>query len=60
MNVPLPAPAPAPGPAPAPTPGNVSYENCDAVRAAGAAPLYAGQPGYVPKLDRDGDGIACE
>ncbi len=31
-----------------------------AVRAAGKAPLYRGQPGYAPKLDRDGDGIACE
>lgn len=36
------------------------YENCTAVRAAGAAPLYRGQPGYAPKLDRDGDGVACE
>lgn len=38
----------------------VFYKNCGAVRAAGAAPLYAGQPGYRPGLDRDGDGIACE
>lgn len=36
------------------------YANCDAARAAGAAPLHAGQPGYRPGLDRDGDGIACE
>jgi cell division protein FtsB len=36
------------------------YQNCDAVRAAGAAPLHRGDPGYAPKLDRDGDGIACE
>ncbi len=60
---PPPAPAPAPPPAPAPEPEpptSVYYENCDAVRAAGAAPLLAGQPGYAPKLDRDGDGIACE
>lgn len=41
-------------------PKSVSYPNCDAVRAAGAAPLYAGQPGYSRKLDRDGDGVACE
>ncbi|KFZ83341.1 hypothetical protein ED92_05405 [Amycolatopsis sp. MJM2582] len=41
-------------------PKAVSYANCDAVRAAGAAPLYAGQPGYNRKLDRDGDGVACE
>jgi hypothetical protein len=40
--------------------GGVYYQNCAAVRAAGAAPLYAGQPGYSRKLDRDGDGIACE
>ena len=28
--------------------------------AAGADPIYAGQPGYSRKLDRDGDGVACE
>ena len=38
----------------------VYYQNCDAVRAAGKAPLYRGQPGYSTKLDRDKDGIACE
>ena len=36
------------------------YPNCSAVRAAGAAPLYQGQPGYSSHLDRDGDGVACE
>ena len=36
------------------------YPNCAAARAAGAAPLYAGQPGYSSNLDRDGDGVACE
>ncbi|WP_243756130.1 excalibur calcium-binding domain-containing protein, partial [Bacillus thuringiensis] len=46
-----------------PTSGNTSsayYKNCDAVRAAGKAPLYKDQPGYSRKLDRDGDGVACE
>ena len=38
----------------------VSYGNCAAARAAGAAPLYRGQPGYASHLDRDNDGIACE
>ncbi|GAA4475311.1 hypothetical protein GCM10023094_12530 [Rhodococcus olei] len=53
--------APPPAPAPAAVPrSSVTYANCAAVRAAGAAPLYAGQPGYSSKLDRDGDGIACE
>lgn len=39
---------------------DVYYKNCDAVRAAGKAPLYRGQPGYRPALDRDNDGVACE
>jgi hypothetical protein len=38
----------------------VYYENCAAARAAGAAPLYAGEPGYRSALDRDHNGIACE
>jgi len=50
-------PAPAPYEPPAPV---TYYANCDAVRAAGAAPLYASQPGYRAALDRDRDGIACE
>ena len=59
---PVEAPAPAPVPAPVAPPPTVSvyYENCDAVRAAGAAPIYAGQPGYALKLDRDKDGIGCD
>jgi hypothetical protein len=40
--------------------GSISYENCDAVRAAGAAPIREGDPGYSRKLDRDGDGVDCE
>ncbi|WP_204745310.1 excalibur calcium-binding domain-containing protein [Glycomyces paridis] len=40
--------------------GDVYYKNCDAVRAAGAAPIHAGEPGYGSHLDRDGDGTACE
>ena len=36
------------------------FRNCDAARAAGAAPMRWGQPGYAPHLDADGDGIACE
>src|SRR5690606_10167197 len=39
---------------------NVYYKNCSAVRAAGAAPIRVGEPGYSRKLDRDGDGIGCE
>lgn len=56
------APAPAPvAPAPVPAaPAAPYYANCAAARAAGAAPLYAGQPGYRTSLDRDRDGVACE
>lgn len=45
--------------APSPDP-EVYYVNCDAVRAAGAAPLYRGDPGFGSHLDGDGDGVACE
>lgn len=38
----------------------VHYRNCAEARAAGAAPIYRGQPGYRQGLDRDGDGVACE
>ncbi|WP_317232966.1 excalibur calcium-binding domain-containing protein [Clavibacter capsici] len=40
--------------------GSVFYANCAAVKRAGKAPLYAGQPGYSFDLDRDRDGVACE
>lgn len=40
--------------------GDVYYPNCAAARAAGAAPIRAGEPGYGGHLDRDGDGKACE
>lgn len=39
---------------------SVYYPNCSAARAAGAAPVRRGQPGYDGHLDRDGDGIGCE
>lgn len=48
-------------PAPAPPPdASVYYANCTAVRAAGAAPIYPGDPGFQSKFDRDKDGIGCE
>ena len=39
---------------------DVYYKNCSEARAAGVTPLYEGDPGYAPYLDRDNDGIACE
>ncbi|MFG3189266.1 excalibur calcium-binding domain-containing protein [Streptomyces omiyaensis] len=42
------------------SPAATYYENCDAAREAGAAPLLRGEPGYREALDREGDGIACE
>jgi len=43
-----------------PQPSYVHYRNCAAAWAAGAAPIYRGQPGYEERLDGDDDGIACE
>lgn len=37
-----------------------AFPNCSAARAAGAAPVREGEPGYGRHLDRDGDGIGCE
>ncbi|WP_260482354.1 excalibur calcium-binding domain-containing protein [Sphingomicrobium flavum] len=36
------------------------FANCAQARAAGAAPVKRGDPGYGPHLDRDGDGVGCE
>lgn len=47
--------------APAPPPvAASSYANCTEARAAGVTPLHRGEAGYSAKLDRDGDGVACE
>jgi hypothetical protein len=42
------------------TAAEVYYANCAAARAAGAAPIRQGQPGYRTALDGDRDGIACD
>jgi hypothetical protein len=52
-------PAPVPSSAPAPAPGT-PFENCAAARAAGAAPVHRGEPGYGPHLDGNNDGVGCE
>ncbi|GAB7387423.1 hypothetical protein BSNK01_12590 [Bacillaceae bacterium] len=58
---PLPQPEPQPQPQPEPQPvQEVYFANCSEARAAGAAPIYEGEPGYRLKLDRDRDGVACE
>jgi hypothetical protein len=38
----------------------VYYKNCAAARAAGAAPIQKGEPGYRSALDGDDDGTACD
>lgn len=45
---------------PAALKSSVYYRNCAAARAAEAAPVYRGDPGYSSHLDADGDGIGCE
>ncbi len=42
------------------SPSQGAFRNCAAARAAGAAPVRYGDPGYGPHLDRDNDGIGCE
>ncbi|WP_420098084.1 GmrSD restriction endonuclease domain-containing protein [Corynebacterium sp.] len=73
-EVPPPAPEVEPEPAPAQpavpvapagepggeSAGEVYYANCAAARAAGAAPILRGQPGYRAQMDGDNDGVACE
>jgi len=54
-----PAGAVSSSPKPA-TSSTVYYQNCNKARRAGAAPLYPGDPGYSTKLDKDGNGIACD
>ncbi|WP_406185418.1 excalibur calcium-binding domain-containing protein [Streptomyces sp. NBC_01006] len=36
------------------------YKTCAEAKAAGAAPMRRGRPGYREALDRDKDGIACD
>ncbi|WP_405662966.1 excalibur calcium-binding domain-containing protein [Streptomyces sp. NBC_01166] len=71
ITVSEPTPSPTPKPTPTVTPApkakatkpaapSVYYENCDAARAAGAAPVRRGDPGYAAHLDRDDDGVGCE
>jgi len=50
----------APAPRRAAARSGVYYSGCREARAAGAAPMYRGDPGYRPEMDGDNDGIACE
>jgi hypothetical protein len=60
VRVPPADPAPAPQPLVASPPSSSYFKNCSEAKAAGAAPLFAGEPGYRSALDRDNDGVACE
>ena len=60
VDAPAEEPAPEPPAQPEPAPQQAYYGSCREAKAAGAAPLYRGDPGYRSGLDRDGDGVACE
>ncbi|MDN3242464.1 excalibur calcium-binding domain-containing protein [Glycomyces tritici] len=47
-------------PSAAATDPTFEYENCDAARDAGAAPVEADEYGFGPHLDGDDDGVGCE
>jgi hypothetical protein len=40
-------------------PATGPFANCAEAKAAGAAPVHVGEPGYAPHLDRDGDKHGC-
>ena len=40
--------------------GATVFGSCSQARAAGAAPVRRGDPGYGSHLDRDNDGVGCE
>lgn len=44
----------------APAASGPVFANCTAAKAAGYHDIHRGEPGYSTKLDRDGDGVACE
>lgn len=60
VDTPIEEPTPEPPAQPEPAPQQAYYSSCREAKAAGAAPLYRGDPGYRSGLDRDGDGVACE
>jgi len=59
-------PVPTATAAPDPTSGGSAepstgpFGSCADARAAGAAPLHRGDPGWSDSMDGDGDGVACE
>ena len=53
-------PLPGGEPLPAQETPQGPFPDCAAVRAAGAAPIREGEPGWNPDLDGDGDGVGCE
>ena len=55
-----PAAAESAEPASRSVPAGRAFANCSEARAAGAAPVRRGDPGYGPHLDRDNDGVGCE
>jgi hypothetical protein len=57
---PLPGVPPDVGTRAAPAPTGTVYADCAAVRAAGAAPIRRGEPGWSDAFDGDGDGVGCE
>jgi hypothetical protein len=60
LGSPTPPEPPPPASTAAPVVEEPYYANCDAVRAAGAAPIHPGDPGWRQAFDRDKDGVGCE
>ena len=59
-NAQAPTPASAGTAEPSQVEASRYFSGCNEARAAGAAPIRVGEPGYREEMDGDGDGIACE
>ncbi|WP_242237428.1 excalibur calcium-binding domain-containing protein, partial [Bacillus cereus group sp. BfR-BA-01316] len=40
--------------------GNYNFKSCKEAKAAGFSNITRDHPAYSSKLDRDGDGLACD
>jgi Excalibur calcium-binding domain len=59
-ELPTPTPQPIYSPPERLVEPSVYFPNCSEARAAGAAPVRDGDPGYASHLDRDHDSVGCE
>lgn len=57
---PVVTPTPVPTPQPTPEPVQTGFKNCTELRKVYPSGVSSSHPAYESKMDRDGDGYACE